>query len=69
MSNSLDYAHKYYIDGEDEYCDKKSVWYYITETMNWISAIAFILAIIFSVYFITLNLEQTQKKLKKINDY
>jgi hypothetical protein len=58
QENSLSCAQKYYLEGLEEYFNKKSWCDHVTKWFNIISGIAFVLALIFTSIFVSINLDK-----------
>jgi hypothetical protein len=56
IKRHLKYAQRYYLEGKAEYLEKRSIYARLTDFANILSGISFILAIIFTVSFVTLNI-------------
>lgn len=56
IKQQLDYAYKYYIQRKQEYLDKTSVFHVLTDGLNYISGILFIVAIMLTIMFVSANL-------------
>ena len=67
MSKSIEYSYKYYIEQDENYANKKSLAYYITEVLNWVSGIFFIAGFVFSIVFIGININEKIDIKKDIN--
>lgn len=63
---SLDHAYKYYKERNQEYANKKSGYTKVVEWFNLISAVCFILGMIFTVIFASANLEKAAMSKKTI---
>lgn len=53
---AIEYAEKFYLEGKEEYEGKHNAPAAFAEFLNWISAIAFVLALISIVKFVTQNI-------------
>ena len=51
-------AHAYYLEGDDEALKRGNVWDRVTRFLNYTSGAAFLLAMVLSVVFISINLEK-----------
>ncbi|NVD74921.1 hypothetical protein HUX88_31045 [Duganella sp. BJB1802] len=58
QENSLLFAQKYYLEGNEEYFNKKSWSDHVTKWFNIISGITFVLALIFTSIFVSINLDK-----------
>jgi hypothetical protein len=56
IKRQLKYAQRYYLDGKAEYLKKSNIYARLTDFANILSGISFILAIVFTVRFVTLNI-------------
>jgi len=56
IKRQLKYAQRYYLDGKAEYLKKSNIYARLTDLANILSGISFILAIAFTVRFVTLNI-------------
>lgn len=56
IKEQLDYAEKYYLQRKLEYLDKTSVFHVLTDSLNCISGILFIAAIMLTIVFVSANL-------------
>ena len=56
IKRQLKYAQRYYLEGKAEYLKKRSIYARLTDFANILSGISFILAIVFTVRFVTLNI-------------
>ncbi|WP_147330454.1 MULTISPECIES: hypothetical protein [unclassified Duganella] len=58
QENSLFCAQKYYLEGLEDYFNRKSWCDHVTKWFNIISGIAFVLALIFTSIFVSINLDK-----------
>jgi hypothetical protein len=66
IKRQLEYAGKYYLDGEDEYLRKKNSPAFWTEIMNYASGVLFLVGIVTTIFFVSVNIkgEFTMPKVK-----
>ncbi|CAN7412107.1 hypothetical protein [Duganella sp. LjRoot269] len=64
---NLEFAHKYYIERNEEYLNRKNIFTVVVEWFNRISGFSFILGLIFTVVFASSNLEKAamEKKMQR----
>lgn len=55
-NTAIKYAEKFYLEGLDEYENKRNTPAQFSELLNWISALSFALALFLLVYFVMVNL-------------
>lgn len=56
IKKQLKYARKYYLEGQEEYLNKRNIFAMFTDYVNILSGVSFILAIVFTICFVTSNL-------------
>ena len=56
ISRQLKYAEEYYLNKKDEYLRKRNYLAILTNFLNYSSGILFIAAIVFTIYFVIVNL-------------
>jgi hypothetical protein len=61
ITRELEYAKKYYLEGKDEYYNKLNMPAKITNILNYFSGLIFIIAILLTVLFVSLNLGGGEK--------
>lgn len=55
FKKSIKYAKKYYLDNKADYLDKKSCADRVVSVLNYVSAVAFFLAVLFTLIFVMVN--------------
>jgi hypothetical protein len=67
---ALEYANKYYLQGDEEYFNKKNPWNKWVRYINLSSGVSFVLGIAFTTIFVSCNLEKSamEKKMKIAHD-
>ena len=68
---ALVHARKYYLEENDDYFNKKNIYNIIVKISNFFCAILFILALVFTIIFVSSNLEKSafeKEKEKMTND-
>lgn len=56
IRTSLDHAEKYYLQRRDEYVNARNVWVNVTDMLNILSGVLFVAAILWTAYFVAMNL-------------
>lgn len=56
---SLSHAVKYYLEENEDYCNKDNVYNKIVKNLNWASGASFILGLLFTLIFVMSNLEKS----------
>lgn len=73
QTKSLDYSHKYYMEGDENYFNKTHCFNIIVKWFNWVSGGAFVSALIFTSIFVAINLDKAntmsdKKSTQNINE-
>ena len=57
ITQMIEYSRKYYLEGDDAFCEKEDCYTWIVKKLNLISVISFSIAIITTIFFIGNNLD------------
>jgi hypothetical protein len=68
ISTQLEYAEEYYLKGNKDYLNKENPYSGWTECFNLSSGICFILALVVTILFVTVNLYEAMKMSEKKSD-
>ncbi len=60
IARQLTYARKYYIDNKSEYSKKRNIWAEVTDYLNCLSGVLFVVAVVLTVTFVSSNLGSVQ---------
>lgn len=56
INQQIEYAEKYYLQGDRDYADKKNLWVSYTTKINTLSGVFFISAILLTIIFVIVNI-------------
>lgn len=69
LEQTLKHGEKYYLDEDDSYLNKDNNFNKAVKWLNWTSGVSFIIALILTIVFVSLNLEKSVvEKNRKSND-